>query len=525
MEKYKAQITPPEQPAQRAQTIEVDSKTASEQVKTECAEIIAAKVGNLLHGKLRLIDRRLNELAFVDQDTYIHNIEGLKAELRRLYQQLKFAAYDYEYGLEECEDHFRAAVDLPGDNANLLTKFGAITWVLEQADQALIHSHKDIEDLEKVIEESQSRLADLEQVNNHEKEKRTLNQTIQNREKRLKPKKRRHRELVRAINAILNIDAKDVEALLQGTDDLLAFLLSNKLVDKKLSKNFSTTSEGIKEKFQIRKIFEEIAEATTEAAKDTGLSQEERAERNRRRRRRRKQGNKSQQAEEDHEDVGNLDWAEELTAPQAKTFLEHHFGTPKEMFYYALVLLGLSFSVYQFTKSDQGPMKAKGPHPLHETEKVVSEFNGKKRILKLICTSPEIGLDDDSLKLVIFENARRQAEFILTAPFLIEDKDIEIANTSAKAKPSIVIDSKGAPISYYLSFAEFVQGIDGYEFVKTTGENDPQGPFNVYKTTMVRRAKVVITFIGENKSTYEMQVDGKVSFLTKRRKAEEPGEN
>jgi hypothetical protein len=535
MIEHKAQITPPEQPARLVKAVEISEETTNEDVVKACSDIVATNVGNLLCRKLNIIDERLEALEFIDQDTFVHKIEKLKAALMRLYQQVKFASYDYEYGFEDNDDHLRATVDLPGENSNLLVTFGAITWVLEQADSALIRSHEDLGELKKIIQESQNRLADLAQSNQHKKEKASLKRTIKNREKRLKPKRKRHKNLVRAINNMLNLDHKDMDALLQGADTLLAFMIKNELIDESLARHFTTTPNGMKQRYQIKKIIEEVEEAAVEAIEDPtpALSQEARARRNRRRRRR-KQRHKSQQTdpylampeelewvEEEEEKVKIVNMVEELPGWMQKL-------TPatnnKELLICALLSLTAFFALWQYINNQQKTIGGKLPHPMHEIARHIIGPEGKKHPYKLLCTSPSIGLDDKDLRLVMYENARRQSERIINMPVHIEAADIEKANKGSKAAPITVIDSNGTPIKFYISIDDFVQGFHGSEFIKMTGRDDPDGPFNQYRVTMVRRAKVVVTFVNTGETPFEIPLESTVKFVAKVRKADDPRE-
>ncbi|MFC1599664.1 hypothetical protein ACFL3T_01385 [Patescibacteria group bacterium] len=536
MPEHKAQITPPEQPTRVVQAVEVNDETANEDVVQACSDIVAVNVGNLLNKRLNTIEERLKALEFVDQDTLIHKIEELKAALWRLYQQVAFASYDYEYGFEDNEDHFGAKVDLPGENTNLLIKLKAITWVLELADGALKCSHNDIGELKRVIKEAQSRLADLEQSNNHKKEKATHAKTIKNREKRLKPKSRKHKDLVGAVNSMLNLDSKDPDALLEGADTLLAFLIKAGWVEKGKKKYFNLKPEGLRQRYQIDKIIEEVEETAAEILEDPNpaLSQKARAERNRKRRMR-KLGRSSQQmpAPAEPEDFG---WAEAEEAEEEKiinmvealpTWMQKL--TPatnnKELLICALLSLTAFFALWQYTKPQEGPMGGKLPHPMHEIDRHIIGPDGKKLPYKLLCTSRDIGLDDKDLRFVIYENARRQSERILNIPQHIEAADIDKANKSSKAKPITVVDSKGNPLKFYISIVDFVQGFHGSEHIRTIERDDLDGPYNEYRVTMARSAKVTVTFLGSQKPAFEIPIDATVNFTTLAKKTEDPREN
>jgi len=509
----KAQIEPPEQFTRIDQSVEVNEETSNDEVVQACSEIVAANVGNLLNNRLRLINSRIGELEFVDQRTYVHKIEELKAALDGLYQKLKFASYDYEYGLEDNNDHLRATVGLPGENAELLSKFGAITWVLELADRALISSHKDIAEIQKVIDEAKRRLADLEQSNQHKKEKATHKRTINSREKRLKPKKRRHNNLVIAINNMLNVEPKDAETMLKGAESLLAEIIKGRWIDKDTK---FPTLDGIKKQFRIDKIKEEVEEAVGQIAEE-GASEISRMAKSRRNRRRRarKRGRNSQpmaiqadleespEWQEEKVEIINMvealpEWMQKLT-PATNN---------KELLICALLSIVSFFTMWQYTKPDQKINNVRLPHPVHEIQKKYPGKNGKMRTLKILCPDGLNGMDDDTIKAAMIENARKSGEFTLNAPHMVYEEDLVAANKANKANPIVIQNENGRPLSFVVKFTNYTQGLDSWEKLSSEEEK------SLFEVTMIRNLNVVVEVTGGATSTHVIPLSKAVTFKT-----------
>lgn len=503
-ETFKAQITPPEEPTLVDNSIEIQKETTHGEAIKACSAVVTANAGAILSNTVNGIEQRLDEVELVDKDTLVHEIERLKAELNRLFQQVKFATYDIEYGLVNNENHFEGQLAFPGNEFNLLTTLKGISWVLERADFALRRSHKDIDGLKKVIAEAQKRLDDLAQENNSKKEKAQHAGTIKNRKERLKPKKKKHRKLVTAINTMLKTNLGDAEALAASTEKLLIFLVDNGWINPSTTIESTMKLEGPDQQFQIKKIIEEIQEQVPEAV-DT--PRPDQSERNRLRRARQKQSHNPLETQPEEHDFDEL--LTPIPPPPPISFNEMLIrNRPKY-----LILVGALAAVTIFSTGLALQNRTKESisynfHPsLHKKEKIRTNSDGTIIKLEMFCTAPEHNLSDEDQVPIHVENARREVEFILKDDRPLTQEDFDLSNAKSEKYPKLFKTLNGAPVLMSVKVLDFAQGIDGSEFLRTGEYSDPEGPYNVYQRTMVRTAKVIVAFKGAIKGSYEQTVN------------------
>lgn len=255
MEKFKIQITKPDELPVVNPQIEVNEETTGEAQIEQCREIVQAKLETVLYSTLNAVNSRIQRLKFVDENTYLHEIQAFKENLDAFYQELQFLTYDVEYGLIDEGEHVAVPFEFNGEAMDRLRVLQLVTFVMRKADSALVKVNQAINDFEKVIEEARERFASAE-LEGLEKEQERHQSTITSRgEKKAKQGKRRD-ALVREINYVLRIDPKDTDSLIAGAEKLLTFMIANKWIGENISIDQATTPAERLKVFKITKLID-----------------------------------------------------------------------------------------------------------------------------------------------------------------------------------------------------------------------------------------------------------------------------
>lgn len=462
MQKFNVQIVPPEKSPTVENSIDVGPETTNEEVVEECKNITIANVETILANAVNIIGERIDSLGLVDPDTFVHRIERLKAELQQLYQQVKFASYDVQYGFADQKDHVDSLISFNGNEFATLTRLESVTCILKNADLALQKSHNAMQDLERIIEEAKKRLADLDQENNSKKEKATHAGTISSRGDKLKGKKIKHKALVMQIKSLLSVDPKDYDALEKESENLLKFLLEN---------NWFSNDDDIRETMHPED-FDQLLPIKKNIEKSEELS-----------------------IQEPRTDTASIKNKPKPTRSRLKNGL----------LIFACILAG----GYYVGKTNKVPLQPEGHHPMHETDQEYVFKNGAKVQYKTLCISNALGLNDKQYAQRRVLNMRRELVAIFGAPHPFYDKDIEKINSVNKAKKVFYESVNGKPINRTVRLTNFQQKILSKKYISDL----PTG--KAYNMTVKRSGILIVTLDGAFNKTYEVPIEAIASYVAK----------